>query len=95
MSSVVDSGLAPIILLAAIGLVLWGVGIRIIRAAFAAVSLFIGALVGWALGGLMPESLGLPPWAMILLCAVLLACLAALAYRFAVAVCLAGLMAAA
>lgn len=77
------SGLIPVSLIVIMGLLLWAAGRRVFRAGFAIVGLIVGSCVGLVVG----ESLGVgfPSWILALIAGVVLACIAALMYRLAVA----------
>lgn len=77
------AGLIPLALLLIVGLLLWAAGSKVFRAGFAAAGLLIGAGIGWLVGGTV--NLGVPVWIIALVGAVLVACLAALTYRLAIA----------
>jgi hypothetical protein len=77
------AGMVPLVLLLLVGLVLWGAGNKVFRAAFAVVGLLLGAGIGWLLGGTL--NLGMPAWVVAVVGAVLLACVAAVTYRLAIA----------
>ena len=87
-------GLDPAILvpgaMLVIGLVLWAFGRKVLRGAMAASGLLAGGAVGWVLAGALAraEVVDVPPVLMALVTGLTLACLAALAYRFAVTVAL-------
>lgn len=76
-------GLIPLLLLLIVGLVLWSMGFRVLRAGFAAAGLLIGGVIGWILGD--AYNLGVPAWGAALFLGLLLAALGALTYRLAVA----------
>jgi hypothetical protein len=77
------AGLIPVVLLALVGILLWAAGRRVLRAGFAAVGLILGAGIGWVLGE--QASLGVPPWVPALVIGIIIACVAALGYRVAIA----------
>ncbi len=76
-------GLIPLLLLLIVGLVLWAMGFRVLRAGFAAAGLLLGGVIGWILGD--AYNLGVPAWGAALFLGLLLAALGALTYRLAVA----------
>jgi hypothetical protein len=70
-------------LLLAVGVVLWAAGRRVLRAGFAVTGLIIGGLMGWILtSGL---GINIDPWIPAFILGVIVACVAALTYRLAVA----------
>lgn len=75
------------------GVIMWGLGCRLLRPAFAAVGFAAGAAVGWVVGVLLPEASVVPLWSMALVSALLLAIVAAVATRLIVSVGLAVLLA--
>jgi hypothetical protein len=75
------AGLIPVLLLMLVGLMLWAAGRKLLRAGFAAA----GLIVGGALGLLLGTAIGFSPWIVALVLGIILACLAALAHRVAVA----------
>ncbi|HRQ74793.1 MAG TPA: hypothetical protein PK098_02625 [Phycisphaerales bacterium] len=75
--------LIPVGLLVLVGLLLWGAGRRVLRTGFAAVGLLVGGGIGWLLGDSF--NLGVPAWIVAVAVALVLAAVAALLYRFAVA----------
>jgi F0F1-type ATP synthase assembly protein I len=75
------AGLIPVALLMLVGLMLWAAGRRVLRAGFGAAGLIVGGAIGLLLG----TALGISPWIVALILGVILACLAALAHRVAVA----------
>lgn len=77
------AGLIPVALLVVVGLLLWAAGQRVLRAGFGAAGLLIGAFFGWLLGEMF--NLGVPSWIAALFLGIVLACVAALTYRLAVA----------
>ncbi len=79
--------LIPVVLLAVVGVVFWAAGRRVLRPGIAAVGLIIGGGLGWAIGSAL--NLGVPAWAVAIVAGLLLACIAALAHRLAVAAALA------
>jgi hypothetical protein len=68
-----------------IGLVLWVAGRRALQPALAALGGAIGFAAGWMIAGQTDGLLGAPPWLVGLAGALLLACIGAIAFRFAVA----------
>ncbi len=76
-------GLVPLLLLMVVGLLLWAVGFKILRAGFAAAGLLLGGVVGWILGDAF--QLGVPAWGAALFLGLLFAAMGALTYRLAVA----------
>lgn len=80
-------GIVPLVLLCVVGLLLWAAGRRVLRAGLAAIGLLLGFALGWA-GGVQVD-LGVSPWVPAVIGAAVLACLAALTYRLAVAAALA------
>jgi hypothetical protein len=81
------AGLIPVVLLIIVGIILWAAGRRVLRAGFAAAGLIIGGAVGWILSEAV--GLGLSPWVGAAVIGIILACVAALMYRVAVAAALA------
>ncbi|MHC4908771.1 MAG: hypothetical protein ACYTF9_03515 [Planctomycetota bacterium] len=81
----------PILVVTAIGIVLWAAGGRLLRTAFALLGFVFGAAVGWFLGHAV--ELGAPVGIIALVAALLLACVGTLAYRTAVAAGLAAVLA--
>ncbi|MCA9294903.1 MAG: hypothetical protein KC983_00265 [Phycisphaerales bacterium] len=79
--------LIPIAMVTVVGLVMWVAGRRCLKYAFAVLGLLAGGLVGWVLGTSI--DVGIAPWIPAVFLAVLLATVAALAYRLAVAATLA------
>jgi len=77
------AGMVPLILLMLVGLMLWAAGSRVFRAGFAAAGFLLGGGIGWLIGG--GFNLGVPVWIVAITGAVLVACLAALTYRLAIA----------
>jgi hypothetical protein len=77
------AGLIPVVLLIIVGIILWAAGRRVLRAGFAAAGLIIGGAVGWMLGNAL--TLGVSPWITALVLGIIVACIAALMYRVAVA----------
>ena len=78
------TGLIPLGILIVVGLLLWSAGRRLLRFAFAAIGLLIGALTGWLLGEAM--NMGMLSWVFAVVGAFVVACVAAIALRFAVTV---------
>jgi hypothetical protein len=78
------AGLVPAVMLLIAGLVLWMAGRTILRGAFILMGFLLGALIGL----LMDDSwqTGLPGWVLPVLCGVVLAVIAGVAYRLAAAV---------
>ena len=81
----------PILVIIAIGVVLWAAGGRLLRTAFALLGFLIGAAVGWLLGHAV--ELGAPAGLVALIAALVVACVATLAFRAAVATGLAAIVA--
>jgi hypothetical protein len=79
-----NAGLVPVAVLALLGGLLWAAGGRVMRSAFAACGLVLGGAGGWIAGSSL-DLAGVPPWAAAALGAILLACLAVLVYRVAIA----------
>lgn len=77
------SDLSPVIGLGLIGLGLWIVGRRFLRAGLVLAGLLIGATLGWVAWELFVPPF--TPWILVGIGAILLACLAILTFRFAVA----------
>lgn len=77
------AGLIPVVLLIIVGIILWAAGRRVLRAGFAAAGLIIGGAVGWMLGNAL--TLGISPWITAAVLGIIVACIAALMYRVAVA----------
>lgn len=77
------AGMIPLVLLFIVGLLLWAAGSKVFRAGFAAAGFLIGGGIGWLVGGTF--NLGVPVWVVAVFGAVLVACLAALTYRMAIA----------
>jgi len=77
------AGLIPVILLIIVGIILWAAGRRVLRSGFAAAGLIVGGAAGWMLGHAV--SLGISPWISAAILGILIACIAALMYRVAVA----------
>jgi hypothetical protein len=77
------AGLIPVILLIIVGIILWAAGRRVLRAGFAAAGLIVGGAAGWMLGHAV--GLGISPWISAAILGILIACVAALMYRVAVA----------
>jgi hypothetical protein len=75
--------LIPIGLLFVCGLLLWVAGRRVMRTGFAAAGFLVGGLVGWSVGE--GADLGVAPWIAGASGAVIVACIATLAFRLAVA----------
>jgi hypothetical protein len=69
------------VLLAIAGLVIWLFGARVLRAVMATLGLMLGGTLGWGLGVEMHDIAPVPPWAMMLITGLTLACAAALAHR--------------
>lgn len=78
------AGAIPVALLVILGLMLWAAGSRVMRAGFGAVGLLLGAAAGWVAGVSLNLN-GVPPWATAALGGVLLACIAVLVFRVAIA----------
>jgi hypothetical protein len=76
-------GLIPVILIVVMGLLLWAAGRRVFRAGFAVVGLVVGGCIGLVIGETV--GVGFPSWILGVIGGVVLACIAALAYRVAVA----------
>jgi hypothetical protein len=85
------SGLLPVLVLVAVGLLLWAAGRRILRFAFAVIGLLIGGVVGWVVGEIM--NVGVLSWAFAAVGAFTFACVAALALRLAVTAAMIGVFA--
>jgi hypothetical protein len=77
------AGLIPVILLLLVGIVLWAAGRKVLRAGFAVAGLIVGGAVGWIVAA--NSGLGLAPWIPAVVLGIILACVAALGYRVAVA----------
>jgi len=77
------AGLIPVILLIIVGIILWAAGRRVLRAGFAAAGLIVGGAAGWMLGHAV--TLGISPWISAAILGILIACIAALMHRVAVA----------
>jgi hypothetical protein len=77
------AGLIPVVLLIIVGIILWAAGRRVLRAGFAAAGLILGGAVGWVLGNAL--TLGVSPWITAAVLGIIVACIAALMYRVAVA----------
>jgi hypothetical protein len=77
------AGLIPVILLLLVGVVLWAAGRKVLRAGFAVAGLIVGGAVGWIVAA--NTGLGLAPWIPAVVLGIILACVAALGYRVAVA----------
>lgn len=77
------ASLIPVGLLLAVGLLLWAAGRKVLRAGFAIAGLVIGAGLGW----ILPSATGLnvDPWIPAFVLGVIVACVAALTHRLAVA----------
>jgi hypothetical protein len=79
------AGAVSALLLLVLGLVLWAAGRRALQPALAALGGAIGFAAGWMVAGQTDGLLGAPPWLVGLAGALLLACIGAIAFRFAVA----------
>jgi hypothetical protein len=77
------AGLIPVVLLLLVGVVLWAAGRKVLRAGFAAAGLIVGGGIGWIVAD--ASGIGLAPWIPALVLGIILACVAALGYRVAVA----------
>ena len=77
------AGLIPVVLLIIVGIILWAAGRKVLRAGFAAAGLIIGGAVGWVLGNAL--TWGISPWIAAAVLGIIVACIAALMYRVAVA----------
>jgi len=78
------AGAIPLALLVILGLMLWAAGSRVMRAGFAALGLLLGGAAGWVAGVSLHLD-GVPAWATAAVGGVLLACLAVLIFRVAIA----------
>jgi hypothetical protein len=81
------TAMAPVGLLMVLGLLLWARGRKVLRTGFALAGLIVGGAAGWVLGESL--NIGIPPWVTAIMTGILLCCVAALAYRFAMGVALA------
>ena len=81
----------PIGLLFVCGLLLWAAGRRVMRTGFAAAGFLVGGIVGWSTGE--AADLGVAAWIAGLSGAVIVAVIATLAYRLAIAAAVGLLMA--
>ncbi|MDY7107052.1 MAG: hypothetical protein SYC29_00290 [Planctomycetota bacterium] len=77
------AGLIPVVMLIVVGIILWAAGRRVLRAGFAAAGLILGGAAGWILGDAV--QLGVSPWITAAVLGIIIACVAALMYRVAVA----------
>lgn len=80
------TGLIPVAVTLLLGLIMWTSGRRALRTAFAAGGLLAGCLLGLAVGD-VPRVVetGLPTWAVVLICGVVLGIVALAAYRLVLA----------
>jgi len=83
MQDLTAAGIVPLAMLLLVGLVLWVAGRRVLRPAFATAGGIAGGAAAWMLA--MSVDLGLNPWMVTAIGALILACIGALVYRFAVA----------
>lgn len=81
------AGMVPVALAAIIGLLLWAAGRRLLRTGFAAAGFVLGGAIGWILADHI--NVGVPSWVAGLAAAIIVASVAALTYRLAVAAALA------
>jgi hypothetical protein len=77
------AGLIPVVLLIIVGVILWAAGRRVLRAGFAAAGLILGGAAGWILADAL--NLGVSAWIGAAVLGIIIACVAALMYRVAVA----------
>ena len=75
--------LSPVLGLGVIGLGLWLAGRRFLRAGLVLIGLLLGGVIGWLVAEV--AGMAISPWIFVGVGAVLLACFAALMFRFAVA----------
>ncbi len=75
------------LVLAVIGLILWAAGRRILRGSFALIGLAFGGVLGIGVGSAF--DLGIPAWTIGIVCGIIVACVAAFAYRGVLAAALA------
>src|SRR5436190_3997155 len=76
------SGLVPVALLVVVGLLLWIAGRRVLRAGLIMIGLGVGGVVGWLLGDSI--KMGVQPWVVMGIGAMVIAVVAALSYRVTV-----------
>jgi ElaB/YqjD/DUF883 family membrane-anchored ribosome-binding protein len=81
----------PILVLLVLGIALWLAGGRLLKGAFAAMGLVAGGSIGWIVGSAI--DFGVSVWVIALIMALLVACVATLAYRATVAMALAAVLA--
>lgn len=80
------SGLIPVVVVFLTGLVMWASGRRVLRVVFAASGLLVGSVLGLAAMEVdRITAIGMPGWSVVLIAAVLLAVVAATAYRLVLA----------
>ncbi len=77
------AGLVPVILLIIVGLLMWTAGRKLLRPGFAAAGLLLGGAAGWLVGENI--NLGIPGWLVAIIVGIVVAAVASLAYRLAVA----------
>ena len=72
----------PVALLVVVGLLLWIAGRRVLRAGLIMIGLGVGGVVGWLLGDSI--KMGVQPWVVMGIGAMVIAVVAALSYRVTV-----------
>ncbi len=91
LQEIPPAALVPLVAALVIGVLLWAAGRRVLRTGFAGLGLLGGFVIGWLVGEW--QNFGIPAWAVGLIFGVVLAVVAVILYRTAIAATMAILLA--